>query len=125
MAAGRRDAFGAQPDHTLPFQFVEYVCDTPNIEVIALLRHSPSVVVLEFSGEQTGRRCDARVRRYDHRFDSQKVGDIDRVHRPGAAIRYQGEISRVVAALDTDVADGSYHSVVCDSDDPTGGGGQI
>ena len=80
----------------------------------------PHVVVLDVGGEQPEGREVAGMPRHQHAQEPDLVGQRQRVHRAGAAVGDQGEVPRIVAALDGDFADGGGHADHRDPDDPLG-----
>jgi adenosylmethionine-8-amino-7-oxononanoate aminotransferase len=82
----------------------------------------PHVVVLDVRGEQAEGREVPRMARDEDARDPDLRGQRQRVHRPGAAVRDQDEVSRVVATLDGDLPDGGGHARHRDPDDPVGEG---
>ena len=58
--------------------------------------------------------------RHQDARDADLLGEGHRVHGAGAAEGDQGEVARVVAALDRDLADGRRHPRHGDADDALG-----
>ena len=60
------------------------------------------------------------MRRHEHLGDVERVGDLGRVQRAGAAEGDERELARVVALLDRARADRARHVRVRDREDPLG-----
>src|SRR5579884_376991 len=113
------------PSHALlrqhaPALFDELAEDRLDLAEVALVQRlvvRPHVVVAQI-GEQHAQGGEVRRQPgHDDRWDVQLAGDGGRVHGAGAAAGYQGEVARVIAALDRHAAHRQRHLGHGDLDD--------
>ena len=112
-----RNSVAPQPLAQLLLQLGERPGQAADVEVALEHEDRPHLVVLEVAGQEAGRGRDAWVRWNEHLRDSERLGQLGCVERPGAAERDEREVARVVAPLDGERANQAGHIRVRDRQD--------